>query len=338
MKIFPIALIIWSLGVTSALCQTDSPLVLERRIVLTGVKGKFDHFALDDRRGRLFAAATGNKSVEVVDLASGKIVESLTGMGKPHGVAWIEKAGERGRLFVADGEKASLQVFEGEPLKLIKSIPLSDDTDDMAYDSKSGLLYVGHGGSNAANPGSIAIVDTTRLTVEKQLPAAAHPEALELDPTLRRVFVNISDAGEVLVIDGAVQDKVKTWKLVNTKGNTPLAYDAQDGLLLVGCRTPAKLLALSVVNGEEMGSSVADSGADDLFFEPKTHRVYLIAGSGAIDTYAVSADGKLRPLAVTHTAAGAKTGLLVPSQGLLYIGVPGVDVASEIDVYRTGAK
>jgi hypothetical protein len=338
MKILPVALIIWSLGVTSALCQTDSPLVLERRIVLTGVKGKFDHFALDERRGRLFAAVTGNKSVEVVDLASGKTIESLTGMGKPHGVAWVEKVGQRGRLFVADGEKASLQVFEGEPLKLVKSIPLSEDADDMAYDSESGLLYVGHGGSNATNPASIAIVDTTRLTIEKQLPAAAHPEALELDPALRRVFVNISDTGEVLVIDSAAPDRPKTWKLTNTKGNTPLAYDTQDGLLLVGCRTPAKLLALSAANGMEMGSSVADSGADDLFFEPKTHRAYLIAGSGAIDTYAVSPDGKLRPMAVTHTAVGAKTGLLVPSKGLLYIGIPGVDVASEIDVYRTGTK
>ena len=338
MKIFSVALIVCSLGVASAMCQTDSPLVLERRIVLAGVKGKFDHFALDERGGRLFAAATGNKSVEVVDLASGKIVESLTGLGKPHGLAWVEKTGQKGRLFVADGEKASLEVFEGVPLKLVKSVPLSEDADDMVYDSGSGLLYVGHGGSNATNPASVAIVDATRLTVAKQLRMATHPEALELDATTRRIFVNISDTGEVVVIDGAAQGKMKTWKLTNTKGNTPLAYDAQDGLLLVGCRAPAKLLALSGANGMEMGSSVADSGADDLFFEPKTHRAYLIAGSGAIDTYTVSPDGKLQAMAVIHTVAGAKTGLLAPSQGLLYIGIPGVNAASEIDVYRTGAK
>jgi hypothetical protein len=333
MKTILTLLVLGLLGISSASSQMNAPLVLERKILLTGVKGKFDHFAIDEAGNRLFAAAPGNKSVEVIDLATGKVVESLVGLGKPHGLVWIAATG---RLFVADGERAELVVFEGSPLKAIKSIKLSEDADDMAFDRRRGMLFVGHGGTNSANPASVAVVDTANLTVVKQISLAAHPEALEMDRTGERVFVNISDTGEVVVIDSGTNAKTKTWTLANAKGNTPLAYDEADDLLLVGCRAPAKILVLNGKTGEEQDSATADAGADDLFYEAKTHRAYLVAGSGAVDSFVVSATGKLQPLGVTRTVVGAKTGLLVPSQSALYIGVPGAQ--SEIDVYRTGAK
>jgi hypothetical protein len=332
MKIVVAVWIACFLSVSSGLAQTGSPLVLKRKIVLNDVKGKLDHFAIDETGNRLFIAATGNKSVEVIDLATDKAVESLTGLGKPHGLAWV--AG-KGRLFVADGDKASLEVFEGAPLKLVKSIRLSEDADDMTYDSKTGMLYVGHGGSDSGNPASVAVVDVDRLMVAKQLTIAAHPEALELDAKGGRVFVNVSDTGEVAVIDTATQTKKEIWKLTDAKGNTPLAYDAENNVVLIGCRTPAQLIALSG-GGKEISAATSDVGADDLFFEPKTGRAYLITGSGFVDIYLVAPDGKLKALAKTRTAAGAKTGLLVPGQSLLYIGVPGVNAPAEIDVYATG--
>ncbi|WP_433971486.1 YncE family protein [Tunturiibacter lichenicola] len=335
MKRILAVLMFYSLSASFALTQMAAPLVLERKILLPGVKGKFDHFAIDEVGNRLFAAATGNKSVEVIDLASEKVTQSLTGMGKPHGLVWV--AATR-RLFVADGEKAELTVFEGEPLKLLKSIKLFEDADDMVYDAQSEMLYVGHGGTDSANPASVAILDAKRLSVLKQLSMAAHPEALELDPGGKRVFVNVSDAGEVVVIDGRTHLQMKTWTLANAKGNTPLAYDGPDDLLLVGCRMPAKLLVLNGKTGEQLSSAPADSGADDLFYDAETHRAYLITGSGAVDSFSLSSSGKLQALGVTHTAVGAKTGLLVPSQSAMYIGVPGTGTPSEVDVYRTEAQ
>lgn len=100
---------------------------------------------------------------------------------------------------------------------------------------------------------------------------------------------------------------------------------------------PAKLIALDA-RGKEIGAASSDAGADDLFFEPKTMRVYLITGSGFVDTYSVAQNGRLGTIGRTHTAPGAKTGLLVPSEGLLYIGLPEVNGPPEIDVYATGSK
>ena len=323
------------LGAPFATPGSDAPLSLQRTIVLSGVTGKFDHFAIDESGNRLFAAATGNHTVEVVDLRTGQVVESLSQLGKPHGVAWV---GAMRRLFVADGAKGELDVFEGSPLMLAKKIKLSEDADDMVYDAATQLLYVGHGGTDASNPAAIAVIDAAKLVLLSDLPVGAHPEALELDSKHDRVFANISDTGQVLVIDGATHTVKETWQLTEAKGNTPLAYNADLDLLLVGCRKPSTIVVLNAQTGKEVASAPADAGADDLFYEPGTHRAYLITGSGMVDSYEVSAEGQLRPLKATTTVSGAKTGLLVPSQSALFVGIPGVDTSAQVRMYLTSGK
>ena len=100
MKIITVAAFLLWPGVLPAQAQMASPLSLQRTIVLLGVTGKFDHFAYDSAGNRLFVAYAGNHSVEVDELSSGKVTESLTGFGKPHGLVWIA---ETKRLFASDG-------------------------------------------------------------------------------------------------------------------------------------------------------------------------------------------------------------------------------------------
>jgi hypothetical protein len=309
-----------------------SGLKFQQTITLPGVKGKFDHFAMDEAGKRLFAAAAGNQSVEVIDLTTGKVVDSLKGFGKPHGLAWIAGTGT---LFVSDGGKAELAIYSGSPLKRVKTISLSEDADDMVYDPATGLLYVGHGGTNAANPAQIAIVDAKDQSLVTNLHVATHPEALELDSKNDRIFANIADAGQVVVIDGKTHTINATWTLESAKDNTPLAYDEADDVLLIGCRAPAKIIALNGRSGSTLSTLTSSAGADDLFFDPTTRRAYLISGEGAIDAVELAADGTLKPVAVTHTVTGAKTGLLDPRSGLLYIGIPGTTAPAAIRIYQT---
>jgi DNA-binding beta-propeller fold protein YncE len=300
--------------------------------VLPGVNGKFDHFSIDETGGRLFAAATGNHSVEIIDLVTGKVEQSIGGFGKPHGLAWI---GEKGQLFVADGGKGELDVLAGSPLRVMKRVPLSEDADDLVYDADHKLLYVGHGGTNAANPSLIAVIEVENATLVKDIPVAAHPEALEIDVKHGRIFANIADKGEIVVIDTKTQQIEEKWELRGAKGNTPLVYDAANDRLLVGCRSPAELLVLNASTGIEIASAPANEGADDLFYDPQMRRAYLIAGSGWLNSYSLSPDGKADPLPPIATAVGAKTGLFVPSKGRLIIGVPGVQSPAEIRLYAS---
>jgi hypothetical protein len=325
-------LVFLCLGAIPLCGEQPAALTLEKTIMLAGVTGKFDHFAMDETGNRLFASSTGTNAVVVIDLASDKIVEKLEGLGKPHGLVWIA---ETARLFVTDGAKGELDVYAGTPLKRIQSIRLSEDADDLVYDSATKLLYAGHGGTNAANPSRVAVVDTTSLQLISNLPVASHPEALELDPIADRIFVNVADSGQVVVIDGKTHQIAATWALHQGKDNTPLAFDADRDLLLVGCRMPAEIVVINGSSGIEGATMKSETGADDLFFDPATRHAFLITGAGTVDAFAVSAEGTLARLAVTQTESGAKTGYLDAKHRRLYIGVPGTGAPSSVRVYAT---
>ena len=313
--------------------QTAAPLKLQQTIMLPGVTGKFDHFAFDLDTDTLFAAAAGNHTVEAVNIKTGKILQTITGFGKPHGLAWIPATT---RLYVADGKLAQLKVYQGSPSSAIGTLKLSDDADDMVYDGQNGMLYVGHGGSSAAAPARVAVVDTKGLTLTADLPVAAHPEALGLDAKGQRIFANIADAGQIAIISGKTNHIVATWKLTGVADNVPMAYDTVDQVLFVACRKPAVLLVLNANTGKEIFRLPTDTGADDLFYDANLHRIYVITGAGLVDVYAIDAGKRLSSLGRIATEHGAKTGLFVSAQNLLYVGIPGVSGSpAQIRVYAT---
>lgn len=319
----------------SAPAQRALPLQLQQTIPLPGVKGSFDHFAIDLATDTLFAAAKDNHTVEAVNLKTGNVIQSIAGLEKPHGLAWIAATH---RLYVADGKLAQLQVYQGSPFKTSGTLKLSDDADDMVYDEQNGTLYVGHGGSNAANLGRIAVIDTKDFTLAADLPMAAHPEALDLDRQGQRVFANIADAAQVIVVDTKTNAIEDTWKLKGASDNTPMAYDAHDQILFIACRKPPVLIALDGNTGKEIGRIASNAGADDLFYDANLHRIYVITGAGDIDVYSMGVNQHLVSLGTVPTEKGAKTGLLVPSQHRLYVGIPGTSGNwAQIRVYATNS-
>jgi DNA-binding beta-propeller fold protein YncE len=313
--------------------QTSTRLVLNRIIPLPGLNTKFDHLAIDEAGSRLFIAATTVHAVEVVDLKTDKIQQSITGLGKPHGLAWVAATGS---LYVSDGALGELRVYKGTPLALAGTIKLSDDADDMVYDAARQLLFVGYGGKDAANPANVAVVNTAEFRLKANVATTAHPEGIAVDPQSGRAFANIADAGEVAVIDAKTKTATALWKLTNAADNVPLAFDSRDQLLFVACRKPGMLIVLDAKTGKEIASLPAAGGADDLFYDPALSRVYLISGIGEVDVFQVNATRHLQSLGVLSTSAGAKTALFVPTQNLLYVGVPVAgEHPSEIRVYAT---
>jgi DNA-binding beta-propeller fold protein YncE len=335
MKPIPILLGL-ALCACSAAAQSTPPLVLQQTITLPGVTGKFDHFAIDLQGNRLFVAATGNHSVEVINLASGKVVQSISGLGKPHGLEWIASTRT---LYVADGALAELRQYRGTPLELAGQIKLSEDADDMVANEANHLLFVGHGGTAAETPARVAVVDTDGFRLKRDIPVATHPEALEIDQAGQRVFANIADSNDIAVLDGAGNSVTGDWKLSGAGHNVPLAYDSENHVLYVACRIPAVLLALDASTGWERARIPTGEGADDLFYDQSAHRVYLIAGAGEVDVFQAGAHGALRSEGIVATESGAKTALFVPAQALLYVGIPGAGARpAAIRVYSTGAK
>src|SRR5262249_28655223 len=150
------------------------------------------HFAADTNTHRLFIAALGNNTVEVIDTASARRVQSIAGLHKPTGIAFLSTTH---RLFVANGDDASVKVYDGQNYKLLKNISGLDDADNVRYDARANLLYVGCGN------GALAIVDPEKLETVASIRLKAHPESFQLEQNGPRIFVNVPDAKQITVVD-----------------------------------------------------------------------------------------------------------------------------------------
>src|SRR5215831_14532320 len=122
--------------------ESGDPLVLEKTIALEKVDGRIDHMAADVAGQRLFVAALGNNTVEVVDLKAGKRIQSLSGFAEPQGIVYVP---EFDRVFVANGSDGTCRIVDGRTLKTITSVEVGDDADNVRYDEKTKRIYVGYG-------------------------------------------------------------------------------------------------------------------------------------------------------------------------------------------------
>src|SRR5258706_4553961 len=87
---------------------SQEPLRLVRAIELPGVEGRIDHLALDPTGQKLFVAALGNNTVEVVDVKGGTHLKSLPGFREPLGIAAVPDAA---LITVANGQGEGVQTI-----------------------------------------------------------------------------------------------------------------------------------------------------------------------------------------------------------------------------------
>src|ERR1700737_4564695 len=102
-------------GAVSASGEDGGPMRLEKEIPLPGVEGRIDHFSADESGQRLFVAALGNGSVEILDTKRGERTAEIKGLEEPQGVYFDSKTG---RLYVATGGDGKVRVYDGKLLVL----------------------------------------------------------------------------------------------------------------------------------------------------------------------------------------------------------------------------
>ena len=289
-----------------------SPLSQVASIALPGVTGRIDHLAYDAPGRKLFIAALGNNTVEVVDVAAERHVTSLAGFREPQGIA---VAADRRLAAVANGQGEGLQFVETAGPTMGKTVALGDDSDNVRYDAAAKTLYVGYGS------GALAAVDPANGSVLGRIALPGHPESFQLETAGARIFVNVPDARQIVVLDRQARKTLASWPVTAAGANFPMALDEKGHRLFVGCRRPAKLLVYDTQTGRDVASAEIVGDTDDLFFDASRQRVYVIGGEGFIDVLDVQGQAPSRIARITG-APGARTGLFVPESGRLYLAVP----------------
>ncbi|MGA8659608.1 MAG: hypothetical protein WB586_26085 [Chthoniobacterales bacterium] len=307
-----IAFLLALLSVVSSKAQDAGALHLQKEIPLPGVEGRIDHFSVDVLGQRLFVAALGNGSVEILDIRQGERTAEIKGLQEPQGVYYDRTTN---RLYVATGGDGKLRVYDGKSLSVQETLEFGDDADNVRHDPRSGNIWVGYGN------GGIGIVNAPGQKVGS-VALGAHPESFQLEEKGDRVYVNVPKQFGVAVVDRNKGTVVAKWGTGGSFANYPMALDEASHRLFAGCRLPPKLVVFETASGKAVTQLPIVGDVDDVFYDPSRKLIFVIGGEGAIDLFRQRTPDQYDRIRRVATAPGARTGLYVPSLDRLFVAVP----------------
>jgi DNA-binding beta-propeller fold protein YncE len=318
------------MGLTSLIVNAHAgeptPLRLVQTIPLPNVEGRIDHMAVDLKDQRLFIAALGNNTVEVLDLRAGKRIRSITGLHEPQGVGFIP---EFNKIFIANGKSGACDVFDASSFKLIKTVKFSDDADNIRYDAAARRVYVGFGN------GGLGIIDAATGNKVGEIKLEGHPESFQLQKSGARIFVNIPTSQRIVVLDREKRATITSWPTEGATANFPMGLDETHHRLFVGFRKPAKLIVFDTESGKVVAELPSPDDADDIFYDSSRQRIYVSGGDGSIGIFQQNDADHYQTMTKIPTSSGARTSLFVPELSRFYLAVPhrGAQTA-EVRVYE----
>jgi YVTN family beta-propeller protein len=291
--------------------QSNEPLRLEKTIPLPDVQGRIDHMAIDLKNHRLFMAALGNNTVEVIDTERGKRIRTISGLHEPQGVLYLP---ETNRLYVANRQDGTLRIFDGSSYQPMQSVKLGDDADNIRFDADKKGVYVGYGS------GALAVMNEDG-TKAAEIDLDAHPESFQLEKKSPRLFVNLPKSRKVAVVDRTRGSLLATWETGGALSNYPMALDEDDHRLFIVCRLPARLLVLDTDTGTIIENLPVIGDSDDVFYDAARKRIYATGGEGGISVYQQKDPDHYEQIGKLPTVSGARTSFFSPDLGQLFVAV-----------------
>jgi DNA-binding beta-propeller fold protein YncE len=250
----------------------DKQYVLDKKIALPG-DGGYDYLSIDKVNNRLFVSH--GTAVNVVDLATEKVIGTIDGMVGIHGIAIDNKANKG---FISDGRGNAAVVFDLKTLQKITNIPLSNKgADAIIYDSYSDKVLVFNGDSNNAS-----VVDPNELKQTGTIDLGGAPEFAVSDGK-GKIYNNLEDKNSLNVIDAKTLKVIKNYRLAPGGGPTGLAFDEKNERAFSVCRENKGMEVVDVTTGKVVATVPIGAGVDAVAYDTET-KLILVSNADATTT------------------------------------------------------
>jgi WD40 repeat protein len=296
--------------------QSNAPLKLVQTIPMPGVQGHMDHISVDVTGKRLFVPANGDNqnTVEVIDLQAGKWISRILGQSKPQGTFY---SADFNTLFVTNGTDGTCKIFRGDTFKLIESLPLGTDANQVGYDPETKYLYAGLGDRNS---GALAIIDTASNKHIGDIKTDARPGGITFEKSGPRIFVNLNGATKLGVLDRKKREQMATWPVAGAENYGPLALDESHHRLFLGSRKPPMLIVFDTESGKQITQLDSVPSIDGVWYDATRKRVY-VTGNGFIAVYDQKGADDYTPMVKIASETDSQPSLWVPQFNRMYISV-----------------
>jgi DNA-binding beta-propeller fold protein YncE len=270
-----------------------------------GGEGGWDYMTADGPAHRLYLAH--GPRVDVVDTTSGKLVGSITGLYRTHGIA-LDSGGKFG--YISDGGGDAVIVFDRSTLTTVDTIPAGENPDGIVFEPATRTVWAFNGRSR-----SVTVIDARTRKVAATLLLPGRPEFPAVDGR-GAVFDNIVDKSEIVRIDARTRTITATW---------PAGCDSPSGLAMDPAREHLfpvcdgkKMAVLDARDGKLLANPSIGSGPDAARWSARRHLVFASSGDGILSVVDAAAPG-YPTIESLPTQRGARTMAYDPVTDRAYV-------------------
>jgi DNA-binding beta-propeller fold protein YncE len=259
-----------------------------------GGTGGWDYATMDSANHRLYVSH-GNQ-VEVVDVATGKVVGAVTDTPGVHGIAL---APEFNKGFISSRGKNAAIAFDLKTLEKTGESKTGNNPDAICYEPKTKRVFtINHSGNNAT------AIDAKTGKVIGTWPVGPAPEFCAVDGA-GKVYVNVEESSEIVEIDASKTEVARRASLAPCDGPTGLDIDTKNKVLFASCGN--KMMAvIDIATLKVIATPAIGQGPDAAGYDSGLGLAFSSNGEGTL-SIVKRVNGKYEPVDTVTTERGART-------------------------------
>jgi DNA-binding beta-propeller fold protein YncE len=273
-----------------------------------GGEGGWDYASVDSAARRLYV--THGTKVVVIDMDKNTVVGEVTDTPGVHGFAL---APDLGLGFSSNGMENKASIVDLKTLQTKSKVDTGANPDAILYDPDRKEVYTFNGRGSSAT-----VFEALSGKVIATIPLPGKPEFAQLDRKAGRIYNNIEDKNEVVVINTATHAVEATWPIAPGEGASGMAIDLTTHRLFLGAER--LMVVMDSTSGKVVTTVPIGPGVDANSFDPETKLAFAsCGGDGTVTIAHEDSPDKLTVVQVLQTARGARTMTLDSKTHRIYL-------------------
>ena len=166
---------------------------------------------------RIYVTNSAGNTVDVIDPATNKQVQTIYGIELPHGVVFSP---DGSRVYVSNESESVLDVGDGNTGHILEKVPRGGHPNNLTITKDGKRVLVGIRESS----GSLDVIDTASLKKTKSIPVSGPVHNVYVTPDGKYAVAGSIDAKNLTVVD--LQTDQPVWTLNLGSGVRPMAFEA----------------------------------------------------------------------------------------------------------------
>jgi YVTN family beta-propeller protein len=305
--LFAAVILVITFGGIASAAEKETSYKLIKKINIGG-DGGWDWLTADSKYNKLYISHQTH--VVVFDCASEKVIGDINNTPGVHAIA---TAHTFNKGFTSNGGDNSVTVFDLTTLKEIARIKVGTKPDAIMFDHETKRIFVFNGGSKDCN-----VIDANTNKIIGSISLDGRPEFAVSDGK-GRVFVNLEDKSEIVVIDAQKMVITNRWPLAPGTAPTGLAIDRKNMRLFSVCDN-GKMAVVDYNSGKVIATPEIGKGPDAAGFDSEAGLAFSSNGQdGTLTIVKEETPMQFKVIQTVMTAPLARTMAVNPKTHLVYL-------------------